>query len=228
MTVGIRTAALCAAIACVMAAAPSQTAAAAPSSMLRRYPYLTDLVTTNVTINWATTTAGTTGSVGYGRVGVESCTAHTESATKTTITVGSTTEYQWKATLSGLATNSAYCYRVFAGTTDLLGSDPSPVFHIAGARRLERLVLLRGIRRLGLRRLERVQPRPGPADEPGRRERRPVRDQHRGHRLQLRNTDELRRPRADGRRDVGGLRPIVLDRRRHHRSPCSRPRGITA
>ncbi len=129
MTVGIRTAALCAAVACVLAAVPSQTAAAAPSSMLRRYPYLTDLVTTNVTINWASTTAGTTGSVGYGRVGVESCTAHTENATKTTITVGSTTEYQWKATLSGLATNTAYCYRVFTGTTDLLGSDLSPVFH---------------------------------------------------------------------------------------------------
>ena len=129
MSVGIRTAALCAAIACVMAAAPSHAAVAAPSSMLRRYPYLTDLVTTNVTINWATTTAGTTGSVTYGRVGTETCTAHTASATKTTITVGSTTEYQWKAMLSGLATNTAYCYRVFAGTTDLLGSDPSPVFH---------------------------------------------------------------------------------------------------
>ena len=128
MTVGIRTAALCAAIACAIATVPSHPAAAAPSSMLRRYPYLTDLVTTNVTINWATTTAGTTGSVGYGQVGSESCTAHTASATKTTITVGSTTEYQWKAMLSGLATNSAYCYRVFAGTTDLLGSDPSPVF----------------------------------------------------------------------------------------------------
>ncbi len=128
MTVRMRIAVLCAALTCVLAASPSQTAAAGPSSTLRRYPYLTDLVTTNVTINWATTTAGTTGSVRYGRVGTESCTAHTVSATKTTITVRSTTEYQWKARLSGLSTNSSYCYRVYAGTTDLLGSDPSPIF----------------------------------------------------------------------------------------------------
>ena len=40
-------------------------------------------------------------------------------------------EYQWKASVP-VAAATAYCYRVFLGTspsgTNLLGSDPSPVF----------------------------------------------------------------------------------------------------
>jgi purple acid phosphatase-like protein/calcineurin-like phosphoesterase family protein len=103
-------------------------AAAATSSALRRYPYLTDLVLDGVRVNWATTTAMTTGSVTYGRSGVESCTAHTVSATKKPITVGSTAEYQWMATIKGLLPNTSYCYRIRAGSMDLLGTDPSPVF----------------------------------------------------------------------------------------------------
>jgi hypothetical protein len=103
-------------------------ASATPSSSLRRYPYLTDLVLGKVTINWATTTAITSGSVTYGRSGSESCTAHTVNATKTTITVGSTTEYQWKGLLGGLSRDALYCYRIFGGPIDLLGSDASPIF----------------------------------------------------------------------------------------------------
>src|SRR3954468_5346742 len=117
-------AAVCAALVVV----PSSPAAATVASELRRYPYLTDLVTTNVTINWATTTSLTTGTATYGRVGSESCTAHTVTATRTSMTIGSTAEYQWKAQVSGLTPDAAYCYRVFGGTTDLLGSDPSPQF----------------------------------------------------------------------------------------------------
>ncbi|MEP6758405.1 MAG: metallophosphoesterase family protein [Actinomycetota bacterium] len=124
----MRIAALCAGLMLALAGVQPQTTAASYSSSLRRYPYLTDLVSTNVTINWATTTSASTGSVRYGRSGVESCTAHTVTATQTSITVGSTTEYQWKAQLSGLSTDSAYCYRVYGGTTDLLGSDASPIF----------------------------------------------------------------------------------------------------
>lgn len=41
--------------------------------------------------------------------------------------MGSVGEYQWKATL-GLSAGAQYCYRVYLGTTDLLGSDPSPWF----------------------------------------------------------------------------------------------------
>jgi hypothetical protein len=81
-----------------------------------------------VTVNWATTTAVGTGAVTYGRSGTEACTAHTVAATSTPITVGSTAEYQWKAQVSGLTPDAPYCYRVLGGSTDLLGSDPSPVF----------------------------------------------------------------------------------------------------
>jgi hypothetical protein len=35
--------------------------------------------------------------------------------------------YQWKAQLT-LTRGVQYCYRVFLGSTDLLGSDPSPTF----------------------------------------------------------------------------------------------------
>jgi hypothetical protein len=85
-------------------------------------------VTTNVTINWASTAAVNAGSATYGAVGTESCTAHTVAATSTPITVGTVAELQWKAQLTGLSPDTAYCYRIFSGATDLLASDPSPSF----------------------------------------------------------------------------------------------------
>jgi phosphodiesterase/alkaline phosphatase D-like protein len=105
---------------------PSAQAAIAPQ--LLRYPYLTDVVTTNATVNFATDTSGTKATVKYGRVGAESCVAHTQSASKTTISVQGQSEYQWKAKLSGLQANTLYCYRVFLGSTDLLGDVASPQF----------------------------------------------------------------------------------------------------
>ena len=44
--------------------------------------------------------------------------------------MGTASEYQWKAKLTGLTPNVKYCYRIFFGTTsiDLLGGDPSPQF----------------------------------------------------------------------------------------------------
>src|SRR5689334_13216033 len=123
-----RIAAATIAVAIALAGVSVPAASAAPASSLRRYPYLTDLVDGAVTVNWATTTAVSSGSVAFGRSGTEACTAHTVAATRTSITVGSTTEYQWKAQLSGLTQDAPYCYRVFGGSTDLLGSDPTPVF----------------------------------------------------------------------------------------------------
>ncbi|HEX3300241.1 MAG TPA: metallophosphoesterase family protein [Actinomycetota bacterium] len=116
-----------AALALVGTTLAAPVASASTSSSLRRYPYLTDLVNNGVTVNWATTTGIQTGAVTYGRSG-GSCADHTVSATKTAITVGSTAEYQWKATLSGLTSDAAYCYRVRSSTIDLLGTDASPVF----------------------------------------------------------------------------------------------------
>jgi hypothetical protein len=117
-----------AAVSIALATVSAPNASATVASSLRRYPYLTDLVGGAATVNWATTTAVSAGSVAYGRWGTESCTAHTVTATRTSVTVGSTAEYQWKAQLSGLTQGAPYCYRIFGGSTDLLGSDATPVF----------------------------------------------------------------------------------------------------
>ena len=90
---------LFAAMALVAFGVPALTssAGAVPGPALTRYPYLTDSIQTSVTINWATDRSGNTGSVLWGPEG--SCTSHTTNATRTGITVGSTAEYQWKATI---------------------------------------------------------------------------------------------------------------------------------
>ncbi|MGH8862676.1 MAG: hypothetical protein ACRDVG_15830, partial [Jatrophihabitantaceae bacterium] len=107
----------------VAAAGP---AVAAPSPTLTRYPYLTDSVQTSITINWASDRSASTGSVTWGPAG--SCAANTTAATtRTSITVGSKPEYQWAATIP-VTPDTAYCYRPKLAGTDLLGSDPSPVF----------------------------------------------------------------------------------------------------
>ena len=101
------------------------TAGATASTALTRYPYLTDSIQTSITINWATDTSASTGSVKWGPAG--SCSANTTAATRTGITVISKAESQWKATIP-VTPDRSYCYRVLLGTTDLLGSDLSPVF----------------------------------------------------------------------------------------------------
>ncbi len=102
------------------------------SPALRRYPYLTDVVGSYATINWATDRSDTSGSMRYGKVGAEACTAHAVIPTKTPISVNGVLQYQWKAQLN-LEPGTQYCYRVYLGTSpvsqiDLLGSDPAPKF----------------------------------------------------------------------------------------------------
>ena len=100
-------------------------------AQLKRYPYLTDLVGTSVGVNWGTDRSSINGAVKWGKVGTESCTAHTTVATRTGITVNGVSEYQWRASISGLQPDTEYCYRVYFGagfTTDLLGTDSSPTF----------------------------------------------------------------------------------------------------
>lgn len=104
-------------------------AAQAYEPQLTRYPYLTDVVGTSATVNWGTDRSSTTGRVRYGRVGSGSCTGWSRSATRTSITVGDTPQYGWKATLTGLAPGVRYCYRVELGARDLLGADASPRFY---------------------------------------------------------------------------------------------------
>jgi fibronectin type 3 domain-containing protein len=106
---------------------------AAAATQLRRYPYLTDLVNDAgagyATLNWATDTSATVGSATWGAVDAAgACTPTTTvTASRSSINVNSVTEYQWKAPLA-LAPETQYCYRVFLGVTDLLGTDPSPRF----------------------------------------------------------------------------------------------------
>ena len=102
------------------------------SPALRRYPYLTDVVASYATINWATDRSETSGAVRYGKVGSEACTSHYVPATRTVLTVNGVLEYQWEAQLD-LLPGTQYCYRVYLGTSpineiDLLGSDPAPSF----------------------------------------------------------------------------------------------------
>jgi Calcineurin-like phosphoesterase/Purple acid Phosphatase, N-terminal domain len=111
--------------------AATLAAGAAPAhaftSQLRRYPYLTDAVGTGTTANWGTDRTVTSASVKWGGPG-EACTAHTAAASRTSITVNGVAEYQWTARMTGLTADTRYCYRVFGGTVDLLGADPSPAF----------------------------------------------------------------------------------------------------
>ncbi len=95
---------------------------------LTRAPYLTDLVGLHVIVNWATDTSTTTGSVKWGNVTGGSCAiTNTQSATRSSLTVGSVSEYRWNASLT-LPSSGTYCYRAFLGTTDLLAGNPSSQF----------------------------------------------------------------------------------------------------
>src|SRR6185503_14191797 len=104
-------------------------ASAAFDAKLKRYPYLTDLVGTSVTVNFATDISSTSATVRYGVAG-GTCDTNAVTATRTFILVNGVSEYQWEANITGLAYNTQYCYRLFFGSAnlDLLGTDASPVF----------------------------------------------------------------------------------------------------
>ena len=99
-------------------------------TQLTRYPYLTDVAGRNATVNFGTDQSNDSAVVKWGRVGAESCTAHTTTATKTSVMVNGVGEYQWKALLSPPRPDTAYCYRPYFGTSqiDLLRTDRPPRF----------------------------------------------------------------------------------------------------
>src|SRR3954462_266045 len=119
-------------VATALVVATASASHATVSASLRRYPYLTDLVRGTVTVNWATTTSIGSGSVRWGRPG--HCSAHRTNASRTGITVGSTSEYQWKAQLKGLKRGKRYCYRVFGASKSLIGHH-KPTFRAQIPRR---------------------------------------------------------------------------------------------
>jgi hypothetical protein len=124
-------------VAGVLATAPS---AAAASSTLVRYPYLTDVTTTSVQVTFDTTTkvASAAGAVQWGTPsGTTGCTLTGKSVSSTNntvnapITVASVVEYQTSVRITGLTAGTTYCYRIYTGGTtpvDLLGTDAAPRF----------------------------------------------------------------------------------------------------
>src|SRR5664280_3453727 len=103
---------------------PASGASYSPS--LLRYPYTSEVVGSSATLNWGTDRSQSTGSATWGVVSNGSCApSNIVTATRVAITVGSTSEYQWSARLAFPGAGT-YCYRTQLGTTDLLGSDPSP------------------------------------------------------------------------------------------------------
>jgi hypothetical protein len=116
-------------LASAVMSASSAWAALAPQ--LTRYPYLTDVVGANATVNFGTDRSSISAVVKWGQVGVEACDAHTTAVSRIGITVNGVSEYQWKAALSPLRPDTRYCYRPYLGASsqiDLLGSDPTPQF----------------------------------------------------------------------------------------------------
>jgi hypothetical protein len=130
-TVGLRLLAAVVVSLTLTAAIVSPTAAQAVtgwSTALTRAPYLTDLVSSHVNVNWATNQSATTGSLRWGAVSLGTCTlTSSQTATRSTVTVGTVAEYQWKASLT-LPGSGSYCYRPLLASTDLLGTGSSPQF----------------------------------------------------------------------------------------------------
>ncbi|MGZ4589720.1 MAG: fibronectin type III domain-containing protein, partial [Actinomycetes bacterium] len=120
---------MCAATLSVVPTGPAQAA----TPVLARYPYLTDLTSSSVDVVWATSSADTSpGVVTYGPAG--SCNQSVAVAAKpaTTYTAfGETTPYyQHSVLVKNLAPSTAYCYRVYSGTTTPGSAllDPVPRF----------------------------------------------------------------------------------------------------
>lgn len=116
-----------------MAGAVHPATAQGASSALRRYPYASEVVVNSATINWATDRSQSTGSATWGAVNNGTCApSNRVSATRVSITVGSTSEYQWSVRLI-FPGPGTYCYRPQLGSIDLLGSEPSLQLKTAAA-----------------------------------------------------------------------------------------------
>ncbi|MFL6161600.1 MAG: hypothetical protein ACJ74U_05170 [Jatrophihabitantaceae bacterium] len=111
----------------MLASAPAASAAVFDTA-LTRAPYLTDLVGNHVNVNWATNQSATTGTLQWGPISQGVCSlGNSLTATRSTITVGTVSEYQWKASLN-LPSSGSYCYRPQLAAVDLLAGNSSPQF----------------------------------------------------------------------------------------------------
>ena len=128
-----RTGAILLALAATVAIAWPSVSALGYTSALRRAPYTNEVVANSATVSWATDRSQSAGTATWGVVSGSQCTPSTSvAATRASITVGSTSEYQWTAVLA-FPGPGTYCYRVQLGGADLLGTDPSPQVKTAAA-----------------------------------------------------------------------------------------------
>jgi hypothetical protein len=136
--VGCAVTASLAATAVALLLAPDQAGATA-SSLLMRYPYLTDVTTNSVQVTFDTKTkvASASGAVRWGLPNGTGCSLIGSSASSSNNTINSpisvagVTEYLTSVRITGLAAGTEYCYRVYTGgssSVDLLGSDAAPHF----------------------------------------------------------------------------------------------------
>lgn len=119
---------ICGLIVSIALVASSTPTSAAPPHPLRREPYLTDLLQRHVVVNWATTPSVSKAWVRYGKARSGSCTTRRVEALRKTIVVGTTQEYQWRASLDRLNPNTRYCYRIYGDGVGLLGHERAPRF----------------------------------------------------------------------------------------------------
>ena len=152
-------------VAALLALAAPGAFAAAPQ--LKRYPYLTDATSGGVTVNWGTDRTLTTGTLRWGRVGVESCTANAVTAIAHVGDGRQRRRVPVDGAARAPATAPRFCYRVFGGTVDLLGADASPAGRQPPDEHVHALQVRRA-RRLGPG-LRGGQPGPGRRHEPDRR-----------------------------------------------------------
>jgi hypothetical protein len=189
---------------------PAAAASLAPP--LTRYPYLTDVVGSNATVNFGTNQSKVSAVVKWGQAGAEACTAHSTTATKTNLSVNGVGEYQWKAQLSPLLPDTAYCYRIYFGTSqiDLLGSDPAPQFvtqlPVGSAKPISFAVLGDWGKTYASGNPDQANVMAQIAAAA------PLRGRHRRYRLPGGKPEELRRSRANGAGHQRCLRASVLDR----------------
>ena len=100
---------------------------------LRRAPYTNEVVGNSATVSWATDRSQSTGTATWGVVSGGQCTpSNVVAASRASITVGSTSEYQWTAVLA-FPGPGTYCYRMQLAGADLLGADPSRQVKTAAA-----------------------------------------------------------------------------------------------
>ena len=101
---------------------------------LRRAPYTNEVVGNSATVSWATDRSQSTGTARWGVVSGGQCTpSNTVTATQRVDHGGLDAASTSGPPCSAFPGPGTYCYRVQLGSTDLLGTDPSPQVKTAAA-----------------------------------------------------------------------------------------------